>query len=195
MARSESFACVSAHGSLLIESQVVVRRYWRAASGAKTARRPIIQRTDWTTSSLAGSPRTSARRVSTTTVTGWFLGEDLQPRRHRIDGHEGGAREHQREDRDEPGRLSCFGILRGEADVHAHPGHDEPERHRQGNDPETRPVEPLTPREEEVLIPVARGQTNSEIADALHISLSTVKTHLASLMRKLDARNRVEVAM
>ncbi|MBC8093095.1 MAG: response regulator transcription factor, partial [Pseudonocardia sp.] len=37
--------------------------------------------------------------------------------------------------------------------------------------------------------------TNSEIADDLHISLSTVKTHLASLMRKLDARNRVEIAM
>ena len=57
------------------------------------------------------------------------------------------------------------------------------------------PIEPLTSREEEVLIPVAQGRTNSEIADDLHISLSTVKTHLASLMRKLDARNRVEIAM
>jgi DNA-binding NarL/FixJ family response regulator len=57
------------------------------------------------------------------------------------------------------------------------------------------PVEPLTSREEEVLVPVARGRTNSEIADDLHISLSTVKSHLASLMRKLDARNRVEIAM
>lgn len=57
------------------------------------------------------------------------------------------------------------------------------------------PVEPLTSREEEVLIPVARGRTNREIADELHISLSTVKTHLAGLMRKLDARNRVEIAM
>ncbi|QJY45260.1 response regulator [Pseudonocardia broussonetiae] len=56
-------------------------------------------------------------------------------------------------------------------------------------------VEPLTSREEEIVIPVARGRTNSEIADDLHISLSTVKTHLASLMRKLDARNRVEIAM
>ena len=57
------------------------------------------------------------------------------------------------------------------------------------------PVEPLTSREEEVLIPVARGWTNSEIADELHISISTVKTHLAGLMRKLGARNRVEIAM
>jgi DNA-binding NarL/FixJ family response regulator len=57
------------------------------------------------------------------------------------------------------------------------------------------PIEPLTIREEEVLIPVAQGWTNIEIADGLHISISTVKTHLASLMRKLDARNRVEIAI
>jgi DNA-binding NarL/FixJ family response regulator len=42
---------------------------------------------------------------------------------------------------------------------------------------------------------VARGWTNVEIADGLFISLSTVKTHIASLMRKLGARNRVEIAM
>jgi DNA-binding NarL/FixJ family response regulator len=57
------------------------------------------------------------------------------------------------------------------------------------------PVEPLTAREEEVLVTVARGRTNDEIARELHISLSTVKTHLGSLMRKLAARNRVEIAM
>ena len=57
------------------------------------------------------------------------------------------------------------------------------------------PVEPLTGREEEVLLTVARGRTNAEIADELYISLSTVKTHLASLMSKLGARNRVEIAM
>lgn len=57
------------------------------------------------------------------------------------------------------------------------------------------PIEPLTAREEEVLVPVARGRTNEEIATDLHISQSTVKAHLASLMRKLSARNRVEVAM
>jgi DNA-binding NarL/FixJ family response regulator len=61
--------------------------------------------------------------------------------------------------------------------------------------PPAQPIEPLTSREEEVLIPVAQGWTNHEIADDLHISVSTVKTHLASLMRKLDARNRVEIAM
>lgn len=57
------------------------------------------------------------------------------------------------------------------------------------------PIEPLTSREEEVLVTVAQGLTNSEIAADLYISPSTVKTHLASLMLKLDARNRVELAM
>jgi DNA-binding NarL/FixJ family response regulator len=57
------------------------------------------------------------------------------------------------------------------------------------------PIEPLTDREEQVLLRVARGHTNGEVAAELHISLSTVKTHLGSLMRKLGARNRVEIAM
>jgi DNA-binding NarL/FixJ family response regulator len=61
--------------------------------------------------------------------------------------------------------------------------------------PVAQPLEPLTGREEEVLLTVARGRTNAEIADELHISLSTVKTHLTSLMTKLGVRNRVEIAM
>jgi DNA-binding NarL/FixJ family response regulator len=56
-------------------------------------------------------------------------------------------------------------------------------------------TEPLTDREEEVLVAVARGRTNQEIARDLHISLSTVKSHIANLMAKLAARNRVEIAM
>jgi DNA-binding NarL/FixJ family response regulator len=61
--------------------------------------------------------------------------------------------------------------------------------------PLAQPVEPLTEREEEVLVTVARGLSNSEIASELYITLSTVKTHLASLMTKLGARNRVEIAI
>ncbi|CAN5739410.1 response regulator transcription factor [soil metagenome] len=57
------------------------------------------------------------------------------------------------------------------------------------------PVEPLTEREEQVLLAVARGLTNAEIGTELYMSLSTVKTHLGSLMSKIGARNRVEVAM
>lgn len=59
----------------------------------------------------------------------------------------------------------------------------------------TQPIDPLTEREEEVLLNVAQGKTNAEIAEDLFISLSTVKTHLASLMAKLGARNRVEIAI
>lgn len=61
--------------------------------------------------------------------------------------------------------------------------------------PPVQPVVPLTDREEDVLLTVARGRTNSEIAEDLHISLSTVKTHLTALMGKLGVRNRVELAM
>ena len=61
--------------------------------------------------------------------------------------------------------------------------------------PAVQPVAPLTAREEEVVIAVAQGLSNAEIADGLYVSLSTVKTHLASVMAKLGARNRVEIAL
>ncbi|WP_433215495.1 response regulator [Dactylosporangium sp. CS-047395] len=61
--------------------------------------------------------------------------------------------------------------------------------------PPRQPIEPLTEREEQVLARVARGRTNNEIADELHITLSTVKSHVTALMLKLGLRNRVEIAM
>ncbi len=56
-------------------------------------------------------------------------------------------------------------------------------------------AERLTDREEEVLRTIARGLTNEEIAAELHVSLSTVKTHVANVMGKIGARNRVEIAV
>jgi DNA-binding NarL/FixJ family response regulator len=61
--------------------------------------------------------------------------------------------------------------------------------------PPRQPLEPLTGREEQILATVARGLTNGEIAAELYITLSTVKTHIASLMTKIGARNRVEIAI
>ncbi|MER5728002.1 response regulator transcription factor [Streptomyces sp. NPDC002138] len=57
-----------------------------------------------------------------------------------------------------------------------------------------RPAEPLTEREVDVVRCLARGMTNAEIGAELYVSLSTVKTHLANVQAKLDARNRVEIA-
>ena len=57
------------------------------------------------------------------------------------------------------------------------------------------PIVPLTEREEEVVVTVARGRSNAEIADELHISLSTVKFHLASLMNKIGACSRVQIVI
>ena len=54
---------------------------------------------------------------------------------------------------------------------------------------------PLTGREMDVVLAVARGRPNAEIATALGISLSTVKSHLASVQDKLPARNRTEIAI
>ena len=62
-------------------------------------------------------------------------------------------------------------------------------------EPPVLPSSPLTDREEAVLAAVARGLGNGEIGSELHISLSTVKTHLASIMAKIGARNRVQLAI
>lgn len=52
----------------------------------------------------------------------------------------------------------------------------------------------LSSREQEVARLVAQARTNVEIAQLLHISAGTVKTHLRSIQRKLGARNRVGIA-
>ncbi|MFB6507911.1 MULTISPECIES: response regulator [unclassified Streptomyces] len=57
-----------------------------------------------------------------------------------------------------------------------------------------RPARPLSAREMDVIRAIARGRTNQEIATALFITLSTVKSHLSTIQDKLGVRNRVEVA-
>lgn len=53
----------------------------------------------------------------------------------------------------------------------------------------------LTERESEVARAVGRGLSNAEIAATLHMSIPTVKTHVGRLFDKLEARNRVQVAI
>ncbi len=53
----------------------------------------------------------------------------------------------------------------------------------------------LTPRESEVLVAVARGLSNTEIAEALFMSHATAKTHVSRLLTKLNARDRAQLVM
>ncbi|MFD0885053.1 response regulator [Streptosporangium algeriense] len=69
-------------------------------------------------------------------------------------------------------------------------------KHVTGRRREPQPLlEPLTDREVEIAGKVAEGMTNSDIAAELFISPGTVKTHVASIQRKLGVRNRVGIAV
>ncbi|MGW4688669.1 response regulator [Streptomyces sp. NPDC004244] len=59
--------------------------------------------------------------------------------------------------------------------------------------PERVPI--VTEREQEVLTLVGRGLSNSEIAESLFISIATAKSHVARLLTKLDARDRVQLVI
>jgi DNA-binding NarL/FixJ family response regulator len=56
-------------------------------------------------------------------------------------------------------------------------------------------IEPLTPREKEVLILVARGLSNVEVAAAAFISEATAKTHIRSILGKLGLQSRIQVVI
>lgn len=53
----------------------------------------------------------------------------------------------------------------------------------------------LTEREREVAVAIGKGCSNQEVAEQLHMSVPTVKAHVSRLFEKLDADNRVQVAL
>lgn len=57
------------------------------------------------------------------------------------------------------------------------------------------PLNVLSDREREIADAVARGLTNTEIAEEMFLSITTVKTHVARIFTKLDVTNRVQVAI
>ncbi|MFB4272415.1 response regulator [Nonomuraea sp. GTA35] len=61
--------------------------------------------------------------------------------------------------------------------------------------PPPRPLDGVTPREREVLTLVATGLSNRDIAERLHLTVGTVKTHIGHLLAKLQARDRAQLVI
>jgi DNA-binding NarL/FixJ family response regulator len=53
----------------------------------------------------------------------------------------------------------------------------------------------LNQREREVAVAVGQGRSNAEIGSVLYLSVPTVKTHVSSILTKLDLNNRVQIAL
>ena len=83
-------------------------------------------------------------------------------------------------------------VARGEAVIHPKIARRVLPVVRRVNTPQVDPFEPLSDRERAVLQELAKGRSNNRIAETLHISEKTVKTHVSSVLAKLQLSDRTE---
>lgn len=83
-------------------------------------------------------------------------------------------------------------VARGEAVIHPKIARRVLTVVRRVNTPQVDPFEPLSDRERAVLQELAKGRSNNRIAEKLHISEKTVKTHVSSVLAKLQLGDRTE---
>jgi len=83
-------------------------------------------------------------------------------------------------------------VARGEAVIHPKIARRVLKVVRRVNTPQVDPFEPLSDRERAVLQELAKGRSNNRIAETLHISEKTVKTHVSSVLAKLQLSDRTE---
>lgn len=83
-------------------------------------------------------------------------------------------------------------VARGEAVIHPKIARRVLTVVRRVNTPQADPFEPLSDRERAVLQELAKGRSNNRIAETLHISEKTVKTHVSSVLAKLQLSDRTE---
>ncbi len=86
-------------------------------------------------------------------------------------------------------------IAKDDAPIERHPVKPVPAAVPNPADPVASVAHGLTPRESEVLGHLARGRTNRQIGEDLHLSLSTVKTHLERIISKLGVSDRTQAAV
>ncbi|MTD31613.1 response regulator transcription factor [Planomicrobium sp. YIM 101495] len=114
-------------------------------------------------------------------------------RDHVIPAIEAGAAGYQLKDI-EPDELVevLHDLLRGEQPLHPKASS---ELLKGPAEPAPHTVHPLTPREQEVLAELTKGQSNREIASALFVTEKTVKTHISNIFSKLGVQDRTQAAL
>jgi ATP/maltotriose-dependent transcriptional regulator MalT len=124
------------------------------------------------------TPSTAAMRTSLTVEEASKMMDELAGKGHLELNAEDGGMAYALRERDRP-------PASGEVSAPFEPG-------LEGVDAPKRFNDPLSERELEVLALLASGRTNAEIAKDLFVALGTVKSHVNSIYRKLEAANRAE---